>query len=329
MCAPEWTTPSISMVNSAGLNRESVLTRAATYVPVLPRRTDIALAASLTSESNPQLPIATYRRVASAVATFAVSMRTVGPSAQACTAASRFLRPIACAKSSAVPDGKTASVASVPAIPLAARPTVPSPPRHPTRAVPAAAAARTRSSRSGPDVDNEISCGMPASASRCSNLPITLPALPLPAVGFATTTSGAAPIAVAAPLAAEALRQPARGAAGRLWKRRRQTGERRDVRVAGPTAGDQILAARVGDLGLREQFVRVRGVVDRHPGEPRGHGERSQSVNDLGLDRRDQVGLGFVEPVVGDRGREVELRKRLGRLLEVVGLGGQLLRGDA
>ena len=36
---------------------------------MLPSRTDIALAVSFTSESNPQLPIATYRRVASGVVT--------------------------------------------------------------------------------------------------------------------------------------------------------------------------------------------------------------------------------------------------------------------
>ena len=199
MCAPVWITPSMSIVNKAGVNRESVLTTAATYVPVLPSRTVIAFAASFTSESNPQLPIATNRRVASDVVTFPVSIRTVGPAASAWTVVARFRRPIACAKSSAVPEGNTASVVSVPIRPLAARPTVPSPPMQPTVGAPPVAAARTRSCRSGPDVDRTISCGMPAWPSSWSTFPTIFPALPLPAAGFATTTIGATPIGGSSP----------------------------------------------------------------------------------------------------------------------------------
>jgi hypothetical protein len=59
ICGPSITSSSSSIRKSAGVNRESVFTSAATYVPVPPSLKRIAFAASFTSESNPHPAIAT------------------------------------------------------------------------------------------------------------------------------------------------------------------------------------------------------------------------------------------------------------------------------
>ena len=59
MCGPSTTSSSSSIRNTAGEKRDNVLTNAATYVPVAPRLTRIAFAASFTSESKPHPAIAT------------------------------------------------------------------------------------------------------------------------------------------------------------------------------------------------------------------------------------------------------------------------------
>src|SRR6185503_758638 len=219
-------------------------------------------------------------------------MRAIVPSTTARAAVSSCLSPIAWAKSSAVPEGKIASAVSVPTRPLAARPTVPSPPMQPTTSAPASAAARTRASRSCPELETMISCSTPASCRTLATRPTTLPARPPPADGLTTTT-------IEPPVSL-----PPRGKAlGRGLQR--DARHRRDVRVAGPRALQQRLPGVVGLLGIGRQRRIVR-VGDRPRGEACRHREGSQARGDLGLDRRDDVDLRAVEPVVRDRVRDLE-----------------------
>ena len=90
----------------------------------------MALAVSLTSESNPAPATLTKCRLPRSVVTGRRRSARVFGVASSRTAASKLPAPIVLAKSSPVPAGRTARAASVPISPLAAQDTVPSPPDH-------------------------------------------------------------------------------------------------------------------------------------------------------------------------------------------------------
>ena len=111
----------------------------------------MALAVSLTSESNPAPATLTKCRLPPSVVTRMASIRTVFGAASRRTAASKLPAPIVLAKSSPVPAGRTARAASVPIRPLAAQETVPSPPITATIPAPSPATRRHVASMSAGD----------------------------------------------------------------------------------------------------------------------------------------------------------------------------------
>src|SRR5215211_1574795 len=275
-------------------------------------RTVIAFAVSLTSESKPALVMFTaYRRSAPVVISIR-SRSTVFGLARSSIAVRSLPAPIAFAKSSPVPDGKTARAAPVPTSPFAASDAVPSPPRAATILAPPSADSRARRSRSGPDSETRISCGTRNAWSPVVTSPITRPDLPRPAVGFATTTTSGASLTSG-------------------------TRERGLLDDAGGRhrLGVVLVEARGGGVGQRQQILRslehagpcVSFEVGRDDAEERGlPGEidRGDELVPRGDEAQDPD---LIEALVTDRPDEVERVELVGDLARRIRLGLELRGG--
>src|SRR5919108_2975950 len=342
-----------SIENDAGENRDSVLIKATRYVPVAPTRIRMPFAVSFTSESKPALAMFTRIRRSAPVVTSITSRSTVFGLARSWIACFSLAAPIALAKSSPVPDGRAASAAPVPRIPFAASDTLPSPPSAATIRAPPSAASRASRSRSGPDSDTLISWGTRSACRPVVTSPISLPAFPCPAVGFATTTSSGASDIRSGTGQRGLLDDPGgvhrlgvldvevrHGVVGRPQEGERPIGHLTasvpfEVRGRRSQEGGlSVQTDRLDHPALRGQEPEHARLVEPLVAEGLGHRVALDGRADLpGVGRgRLEVGLGALRDLLpgelGDRGAEVREDDRgptLGHLTDLPDLGGHQL----